>query len=106
MDELRPLLEQTAQLAASFYDTLDERPVFPRTTAEELRDSFGRSLPEEPTDAQTVIAELANGSIGYVPTRVAYSQGNYEVVSARCAEGSGEKLVDVALRLLRSQFKK
>src|SRR6476659_1328743 len=30
---------------------------------------------------QTVIAELANGSIGYVPTRVAYAHGNYEVVS-------------------------
>ncbi len=41
---------------------------------------------------QTMIAELANGSIGYVPNRVAYPQGNYEVVSARCAEGSGEKL--------------
>lgn len=55
---------------------------------------------------QTVIAELANGSIGYVPTRVAYPQGNYEVVSTRCAEGSGEKLVDAALKQLRGQFKK
>jgi hypothetical protein len=55
---------------------------------------------------QTMIAELANGSIGYVPTRVAYGQGNYEVVSARCAEGGGEKLVDVALKQLRTQFKK
>jgi hypothetical protein len=53
----------------------------------------------------TVIAELANGSVGYIPTRVAYPQGNYEVVSARCAEGSGEKLVDVALKQLRAQFK-
>ena len=52
-----------------------------------------------------MLAELANGSIGYVPTRVAYPQGNYEVVSARCAEGSGERLVDVALKLLRAQFK-
>lgn len=55
---------------------------------------------------QTMVAELANGSIGYIPTRVAYSQGNYEVVSARCAEGSGEKLVDEALKQLRTQFKK
>lgn len=55
---------------------------------------------------QTMIAELANGSIGYVPNRVAYSQGNYEVVSARCAEGSGEKLVDEAIKQLRAQFKK
>jgi hypothetical protein len=48
----------------------------------------------------TVIAELANGSIGYVPTRKAFEQGNYEPVSARCAAGSGEKLVETASRLL------
>jgi hypothetical protein len=49
----------------------------------------------------TFIAELANGSIGYVPNREAYPQGNYEVVSARGAEGSGERLVDEALKLLK-----
>lgn len=48
----------------------------------------------------TFIAELANGSIGYIPHRNAYPQGNYEVVSARGEAGSGEKLVEVALRLL------
>ena len=55
---------------------------------------------------QTMIAELANGSVGYVPTRQAYPQGNYEVVSARCAAGSGELLVDAALGQLREVFKK
>jgi hypothetical protein len=54
--------------------------------------------------AVTSIHELANGSIGYVPTRQAYAQGNYEVISARCAEGSGEMLVDSAIMQLRSQF--
>jgi len=48
----------------------------------------------------TIIATLANGSIGYIPTRRAYPQGNYEVVSARCAAGSGEMLVETALKLL------
>lgn len=55
---------------------------------------------------QTIVAELANGSIGYIPNRVAYPQGNYEVVSARVAAGSGEKLVDEALRQLRAQWRK
>jgi hypothetical protein len=54
---------------------------------------------------QTMIAELANGSIGYIPNRVAYPQGNYEVVSARCAEGSGEMLVDAALAMLRELYR-
>lgn len=51
--------------------------------------------------AHTLIAELANGSIGYIPDKPAYPQGNYEVVSARCAEGSGELLVGAAVRMLR-----
>lgn len=49
---------------------------------------------------QTMIAELANGAIGYIPNKEAYPQGNYEVVSARCAAGSGEMLVETALKLL------
>jgi len=53
----------------------------------------------------TFIAELANGSMGYVPNREAYPQGNYEVVSARGAEGSGERLVAEALTLLRELAK-
>jgi hypothetical protein len=52
----------------------------------------------------TSIHELANGSIGYVPTRQAYSQGNYEVISARCGQGSGEMMVDSAIAQLRAQF--
>jgi len=50
----------------------------------------------------TIIAELANGSMGYVPNREAYPQGNYEVVSARGEAGSGERLVETALKLLKS----
>jgi hypothetical protein len=48
----------------------------------------------------TIIVELANGSINYVPTRRAFTEGNYEPISARCAPGSGEQLADVAVRLL------
>src|SRR5262249_4106186 len=48
----------------------------------------------------TIVTELANGAIGYIPSRRAYAQGNYEVVSARCAEGSGERLVNAAVKLL------
>jgi hypothetical protein len=45
--------------------------------------------------------ELANGAIGYIPNRAAYAEGNYEVESARVAEGSGEMLATAALGLLR-----
>ncbi len=65
---------------------------------------LGLAIKDGSPFASTTINELANGSIGYVPTRQAYAQGNYEVVSARCAEGSGEVLVDAALKQLRTHF--
>ncbi len=49
---------------------------------------------------QTLIVELANGSIGYIPNRPAYAEGNYEVASARCAEGTAEMLITTAVKLL------
>jgi hypothetical protein len=50
--------------------------------------------------AHTYNVELANGTIGYIPNRSAYAEGNYEVESARVAAGAGELLVASALRLL------
>lgn len=61
---------------------------------------LGLALKKASPFKTTLIAELANGSVGYVPNREAYPQGNYEIVSARGEVGSGEKLVEVALRLL------
>jgi neutral ceramidase len=62
---------------------------------------LGLSVKQQSPFRHTVIAELANGSVGYVPTFKAYAQGNYEVVSARCAAGSGEKLATTAVKLLK-----
>ena len=53
----------------------------------------------------TILAELANDDIGYVPNREVYPQGAYEPVSARVAQGSGEMLVDSAVRLLTELFR-
>lgn len=50
--------------------------------------------------AHTYNVELANGAIGYIPNKSAYPEGNYEVESARVAEGAGEMLVTSALRML------
>jgi len=61
---------------------------------------LGIAIKKQSPFKHTFIAELANGSMGYVPNREAYPQGNYEVVSARGEAGSGEKLVEVALKLL------
>jgi neutral ceramidase len=70
----------------------------------EIFTELGLAIKQDSPFHRTIIAELANGSIGYIPARRAYAQGNYEVVSARCAEGSGERLVDAALRLLKDLY--
>jgi neutral ceramidase len=48
----------------------------------------------------TMVLELANGSVDYIPDRKAFMEGNYEPVSARCAPGSGEILVERVLEIL------
>jgi hypothetical protein len=62
---------------------------------------LGLALKQASPFRYTMIAELANGAIGYIPNRPAYIQGNYEPVSARCAAGSGELLVETAVKLLK-----
>jgi hypothetical protein len=61
---------------------------------------LGLDLKKRSPFKHTIIVELANGSVGYVPTKRAFAEGNYEPVSARCAPGSGEMIADAAVRIL------
>ena len=53
---------------------------------------------------RTIVVSLANDNLGYIPNRKAYAEGNYEVVSARCAEGSGEMLAEAAVKMLKELY--
>jgi hypothetical protein len=66
----------------------------------EIFAELGLALKKASPFRHTLIAELANGSIGYIPNRAAYAEGNYEVVSSRVGAGAGEMLVAVAGRVL------
>jgi hypothetical protein len=61
---------------------------------------LGLAIKQRSPFPHTFVVELANENIGYIPDRRSYSEGNYEPESARCAAGSGEKLVDAAVKLL------
>jgi neutral ceramidase len=51
----------------------------------------------------TLVIELSNAvETMYVPTRAAYAGGSYEVANSAVEAGSGEMLVEAALRLLRA----
>jgi hypothetical protein len=67
----------------------------------ELFVELGKDIKKRSPFPYTFIVELANDSIGYIPTRAAYEQGSYEPTSSRMAPGAGEAIVEKALSLLR-----
>lgn len=67
----------------------------------EIFTELGMAIKKASPFPHTIVVSLANGSIGYVPDSRAYPQGAYEPVSARCAQGAGEMLVETALDLLK-----
>jgi glutamate/tyrosine decarboxylase-like PLP-dependent enzyme len=72
--ESRDLLRRTAEIAADYLESLDERPVFPHTSPDELREALGGPLPEEPLDPGQVVGELAEAA---EPGVVAIGSGRY-----------------------------
>jgi hypothetical protein len=65
---------------------------------------LGLAIKKRSPFPNTFIVELANENIGYIPDRRSYSEGNYEPESARCAAGSGERLVETAARILAELY--
>jgi hypothetical protein len=61
---------------------------------------LGRSIKAASPFRLTCVVELSNGRSAYIPHRSAFSEGQYEVISSRYAEGAGEMLVETAIRLL------
>jgi hypothetical protein len=55
----RELLRRTAEIAADYLESLDDRKVFPAVTADELRSALGGPLPAAPSAASDVVERLA-----------------------------------------------
>ncbi len=53
---------------------------------------------------RTFIVGLANGYIGYLPTRADYEDGGYEVVSAKCAAEAEDTLIQKVIELEEQLF--
>jgi neutral ceramidase len=49
----------------------------------------------------TLVVELTNDALGYIPTKKAFVEGSYETVNSRTEPGSGEQLVEAAIGLLK-----
>ena len=74
MTDARELLRRTAEIAAAYVDSLDDRPVFPQVEPEELREALGGPMPEEPLPDEQVVEELAHAA---EPGLVAMGSGRY-----------------------------
>jgi len=72
--DARELLRRTAEIAAAYVDSLDDRPVFPQVEPEELREALGGPMPEEPLPDEQVVEELAHAA---EPGLVAMGSGRY-----------------------------
>ena len=69
MDDTGRVLSRAHELAAGFLAGLDERPVWPRATFEDMLAAFDEPLPDEGADPVAVVEELAAtadaGAVGH-----------------------------------------
>ena len=72
----------------------------------ELFTEIGRRIKTESPFQHTYIIGLANGCVGYIPTREAIAQGGYEVDTRRAGDDAEEIIVEHSLVLLRKVYKK
>ncbi len=75
------------------------------TNPAELFVEFGLEIKRRSPFGTTLVAELANGYCGYVPTERAFEHGGYEthrtVYTSRLAKDAGSRIVQASLELLQ-----
>ena len=71
----------------------------------EVFTELGMALKKASPFRHTVVNELANNMLDYVPNRKAYPEGSYEPTTARCLPGCGEMLIDAATQLLVDTYR-
>lgn len=66
----------------------------------ELLVRLGLEIKRRSPFGQTMVLELANDSVGYLPDRVAFEEGGYEPEACAFQPGVGEQIVEAAVSLL------
>jgi len=62
---------------------------------------FGLNIKKHSPFKNTMVIALANDRPCYIPTLEGFKQGSYEAVNSRVVPGTGERLADTAIKLLR-----
>lgn len=63
---------------------------------------LGLAIKEASPFKTTMVIELTNSFIAYVPTKDEFPKGGYETINSRLAPGGGEMMVESAVKLLKS----
>jgi hypothetical protein len=62
---------------------------------------LGLAIKKSSPFKNTVVISICNDRPSYVPTRKAFTEGSYEITNSRVSPGTGEMLVDAAVKLLK-----
>ncbi len=68
----------------------------------ELFSEFGMSIRAASPFSTTIVIQLANSHIAYVPTIKGFAEGGYEALNSRLKPGGGEMMVEAAIGLLNA----
>ncbi len=96
---LKKLWGDTVPLEVQAYRLNDETAIV--TLPSEIFVNLGLSIKAASPFKTTLVIELSNDSVAYIPTKQAFLEGSYEVTNSRVERGSGEKLVEAAVGLLK-----
>jgi hypothetical protein len=70
------------------------------TVPGEFFTEFGIDLKKRSPFSNTMLIELSDADIAYMPTIQVFTEGGYETLNSRQVPGSGEKMIDVAIQML------
>ena len=77
------------------------------TNPAELFVEFGLEMRELSPARVTIIAQLMDGYVGYIPTNKAFERGGYETwtaITSQLVQGTGEKIVETTQRLMAAAW--
>ena len=99
VERLRKIWGDTVPLEVQAFRLDDETAVV--TLPSEIFVNLGLAIKAASPFKTTLVIELANDSVAYIPTKQAFLEGSYEVTNSRVERGTGEKLVEAAIGLLK-----
>lgn len=96
---LKKLWGDTVPLEVQAFRLDDETAIV--TLPSEIFVNLGLAIKAASPFKTTLVIELSNDSVAYIPTKQAFLEGSYEVSNSRVERGTGETLAEAAVGLLK-----